>query len=92
MSYKNLPLSAAQKQRLKDYAWRERLSMSQIIRSIIDDYADGKELAVPVNPEFETDIKYLAPASYGKALARAHGERLALSDVIRRELHHRIGE
>jgi hypothetical protein len=92
VSYKNLPLSTAQKQALKDYAWRERLSMSQIIRQIIDDYANGEDLALPVNPGFETDIKYLAPDSYGTALARAKKDRLALSDVIRRELVRRIGE
>lgn len=90
MVYKNLPMSAAFKQQFKDYVWRERTTMSGIIREEIENYANGQPAHTLTEQTFDAEVKYMAPDKYADALARAKREGVALTDVIRQAVARRV--
>lgn len=84
---KNFPATREFRDQLKEFAWVNRKSMSKTIADVVDEYANG-EFAMPLAETREDliTLKYTAPDSYEKALARAREEGVTLTDVIRYRL------
>jgi hypothetical protein len=91
MSIKSQALTAQQRDELRELAYQSRSSMSALISQIIDDYVEGSVVAevTPVE-RFDTEVKYVAPASYEEAMAKAKASGLPLSAIIRDEIIRRV--
>lgn len=85
MPDKNLAVTHEFKEQVREFAWRSRLSMIEVINAVIADYANHK-FDVPPKQERVTlnaEIKYTEPPEYAAAMERAQTDGVPLSEVIR---------
>lgn len=79
------------RERVADYAWRNRTQSATLFRSIVEEYAAGDPEPVVVDVDEEVRVKYFIPDDvFAAAQARATAENTTVSAVLRRILEDRV--
>ena len=92
MTLKTIQITHELKEALRIHSFHTKQPMSEVICSIVRDYAAGLVTPPePIRPTADTAFKYEAPPEYDTAMQRALSDGVTLTQVIRDELARRVG-